>query len=168
MADPPYALPGFESELISELDRHVADLPDGAARLRMSRVPGHPEWAEPYFEVAPTNPRAAPFKGVLVANDLSLTIGIASLREFVGFARGGTIIKGASWQEEFGWIWLATVRGGFTENLYRNSQGKVIGWATKLSVNGKDLIIRNGRRSEGLFRPKKVERINYEPYIMTR
>jgi hypothetical protein len=103
-----------------------------------------------------------------VADDLSLTIGKASCREFVGLARGGTVVKGASWQQEFGWIWLAVVKGGFTENLYRNSEGKVTGWATKLSVNDKDLIIRNGRTTGALFRRKKVERINYEPYIMAQ
>lgn len=167
-ANPPYSLRGFESELISELGRLVADLPEGAARLHIGRVPGHPDWVEPYFEVAPANPRAAPFKGVVVIDDLNLTIGTASFREFFCFARGGTIFKGASWQEEFRWIWLAVVKGGFTENLYRSSNGRVIGWATKLSVNGKDLAIRNGTRFEGLFRSAKVERIKFEPYVMAR
>jgi hypothetical protein len=167
LGEPPYALSGFESELISKLGQLVAELPNGAARLRISRAPGHPEWAEPYFAVVPTNPRAAPFKGILVARDLNLTIGVASFREFAGFARGGTIVKGASWQEEFLWIWQAVVSGGFTEKLYRNSKGKVIGWATKLSVNGRGVVIRNGRRSEGLFRSEKIEQIKYEPYFMS-
>jgi hypothetical protein len=96
---------------------------------------------------------------------LNLTIGEAAWREFVGFARGGTVVKGSTWQEEFRWIWLAVVRGSFTEHIYRNSAGKAIGWATKLSVNGKDLVIRNGRRAERLFGRERAERITYEPYV---
>jgi|SRR5271163_902464 hypothetical protein len=163
--DSPYPLRGFEADLIHELEKLVADLPDGTAHLRISRAPGHPEWAEPYFEVIPTNPRAAAFKGVAVKTDLNLTIGAAAWREFVGFARGGTVVKGATWQEEFRWIWLAVVKGGFTEHIYRDSAGKAIGWATKLSVNGTDLIIRNGRRTEKLFGREKLESITYEPCV---
>jgi hypothetical protein len=164
-ADSSYPLPGFETDLMRELRCLVADLPVDAARLRVTHVPGHPECLEPYFEVIPTNPRAAAFKGVAVKTDLNLTIGAAAWREFVGFARGGTVVKGATWQEEFRWIWLAVVKGGFTEHIYRDSAGKAIGWATKLSVNGTDLIIRNGRRTEKLFGREKLESITYEPYV---
>jgi hypothetical protein len=163
--DPPSPLPGFEADLVRELERLVMDLPPNIARLRISRVSGHPEWPEPCFEVIPTNPRAAPFKGVAVVTDLNLTIGEATWREFIGFARGGTVVQGSTWQEEFRWIWLAVVKGGFTEHIYRDSRGKAIGWATKLLVNGKDLIIRNGSKTAGLFRHKRVEAITYEPYI---
>jgi hypothetical protein len=166
--DSPYPLRGFEADLIHELEELVADLPAGTAHLRLSRVPGHPEWLEPCFAVVPMNPRAAPFKGVVVITDLNLTIGEAAWHEFIGFARGGTLVRGATWQDEFRWIWLAVVRGGFTEHIYRDSKGKAIGWATKLSVNGKDLIIRNGRRTERLFGRKNLEMINYEPYLTTR
>ena len=132
---------------------------------RSCRVPGHPEWLEPYFEVIPTNPRAARLNGVAVKTDLDLTIGEAARREFVGFARGGTVVKGSTWQEEFRWVWLAVVRGGFTEHIYRNSAGKAIGRATQLSVNGKDVVIRNGRRAERLFGREKAEKITYEAYV---
>jgi len=164
-ADVPYAFPGFEANLIRELEGLFAALPAGAARLQITRVPSHPEWLEPYFEVIPTNPGAARLKGVAVKTDLDLTIGEAARREFVGFARGGTVVKGSTWQEEFRWIWLAVVRGGFTEHIYRNSAGKSIGSATKLSVNGKDVVIRNGRRAERLFGRERAERISYEPYV---
>jgi hypothetical protein len=164
----PYSLPGFESEVLSELDRLVSDLPDGTASLHIGRIPGHPERGEPYFEVVPKNPKSARFKGEVVIDDLNLTIGVASFREFFCFGRGGTVFKGARWQEELRWIWLAVIGGGFTETLYRNSNGKVIGWATKLSVNGKDLVIRNGTRLEGFFRSAKRERITYEPYVTAR
>jgi hypothetical protein len=164
-SDSPFPRHGFEAELIGEVTRLVADLPTDSARLKISRVPGHPEWPEPYFEVTPTNSKAAPFSGVVVGTDLNLTIGRAAWREFVGFARGGTVARGSSWQEEFRWIWQAVIRGGFTEHLYLDSEGKTIGWATKLSVNGKDLIIRNGRRTNRLFSREKPERITYESYI---
>ena len=164
-ADSPYPLPGFEASLLRELECLVADLPAGAARLRISRVPGQPESLEPHFEVIPTNPRAAIFKGSAVRTDLNLTIGEAAWREFVGFSRGGTVLRGSTWQEEFRWIWLAVLRGGFTEYIYRDSLGKAIGWATKLSVNGKDLVIRNGRRTERLFGRERVQGIIYEPYV---
>src|SRR5271165_4671345 len=109
--DSTYPIPGFEADLIYEVKCVVAELPAGAAQLRISHVPGHPEWLEPYFEVVPTNPRAAALKGVAVKTDLNLTIGEAAWREFVGFARGGTVVKGATWREEFRRIWLAVVRG---------------------------------------------------------
>jgi hypothetical protein len=165
MSDCPYALPGFEADLIRELGRLVADLPAGTARLRVGRVPDHPEWLEPYFEVVPTNPSAAPFKGVVVRTDLNLTIGAATWREFIGFARGGTIVHGSTWQEEFCRIWLAVVRGGFTEHIYRDSEGKAIGWATKLSMDGSELVIRNGRKAKRLFGRERVESITYDPYF---
>jgi hypothetical protein len=161
----PYPLPGFEADLIRELELFVADLPAGTARLRISRIPGHPELLEPYFEVIPSNPRAAPFKGIVVKTDLDLTIGEVARHEFIGFARGGTVVRGSTWQEEFRRIWLAVIRGGFTEHIYRDSGGKAIGWATKLEVDGKDLTIRNGRRAERLFGRKSVVRITYEPYV---
>jgi hypothetical protein len=165
MTEPPVIRPGFETDLIHQLECLVGDLPAEAAQLRISRVPGHPEWPEPYFEVTPTNPRAARFKGVVIITDLNLTVGQAAWREFVGFARGGSVVRGSTWQEEFRWIWLAVVRGGFTENVYRSSQGKAIGWATKLSVNGKDMIIRNGRKAERLFGRERLESITYEAYV---
>ncbi len=135
-----------------------------AANPQSLNRPGHPEWPEPHFEVIPKNTKAAPFRGAAVVTDLSLTIGEAAWREFYGFARGGTIVRGATWREELRLIWLAVVAGGFTEFVYRNSRGKAIGSATKLLVNGKELVIRNGRRAEGLLQRQRVESITYEPY----
>ncbi len=165
LGDPPYPLPGFEADLIRQVGFLVAALPPNTARMTVSRVPGHPEWAEPYFVVTPTSPKAARFRGVAVMEDLNLTIGDVSWREFPGFAQGGTLVRGATWQEELSWIWQAVTEGGFTEHVYRDSKGKAIGWATKLIVNGKDLVIRNGRKSERPFGRTNVGRITYEPYI---
>jgi hypothetical protein len=161
---PPCPSSGFEAEVVQELERLVSVLPPGVARLRLGRVPEHPDWPEPYFEVTPTNSKAARLGGIAVVDDLTLIVGEAE-REFVGFARGGTIVRGASWNEELGWIWQAVVAGGFTESVYRDSRGKAIGSTTRLLVNGNDLIIRNGRRAETLFGRKKVERIIYEGYV---
>jgi hypothetical protein len=161
---PPTLLPGFEADFIRELDHLVANLPENVAQLRLSRVPGHPDWPEPFFEVIPTNPRAARIEGTLVIKDLSLTIEEAR-REFIGFARGGRIWRGASWQEELRWIWQVTVAGGFTQRHYLDSSGKVIGCAAKLTANGKELVFRNGRRAERLLGRSRLRTVTYEPYL---
>jgi len=160
----PRPAPGFERDLIQEVQNLVAELSVGVARLQIGRVPGHPEWPEPYFEINPSKPTAARFAGVAVASDLDLTIGAAE-REFCGFARGGTIIRGATWQEELRWIWQAVVAGGFTQRHYFDSQGKVIGWATKFMVHDKEIAFRNGRRSERLFGKERIKVVTYEPYF---
>jgi hypothetical protein len=163
--DVPSPLPGFESEFMQELQTLAADLPVGVARLVISRVPGHPDWPEPYFELVPTNPKAARLSGCAVVTDLDLTVGEAAWREFVGFAEGGTVVNGATWQQELRWIWLAIVTGGFTEHVYRDSLGRAIGSTTILDVNKNELLIRNGRRAEKLFGRENVASITYEPYI---
>jgi hypothetical protein len=160
---PPSPRPGFETELIGRVRGLVDSLPPGIACLRIGRVPGHPEWPEPYFEVKPSNPDAALFEGIGVAGDLSLIVGKAE-REFVGFARGGTVIAGATWQQELGWIWEAVIAGGFAQLQYLDTRGRVIGCFTKLAVNGEDLVFRNGRRSERLFGRTKVRSVTYRPY----
>jgi hypothetical protein len=163
---PPCPVPGFEAEVISELETLVRGLPDGVAKLRVTRVPAHPEWPNPCFEVTPTNLRAARFSGAVIKTDLHLTLGTAAWREFYGFARGGTVKRGASWQDEFRWIWHAVIAGGFTEDIYRNAQKKVIGWKGILKVNGTEIVFRNGRGRRLLpfgRRPIK-ETIAYEPY----
>jgi hypothetical protein len=142
----------------------VSDLPPDVARLRIGRVPGHPDWPEPYFEVIPANPKAARFAGAAVSSDLDLTIGEAE-REFCGFARGGTVVRGASWQQELRWIWEAVVAGGLTQRHYLDSSGKVIGWVGKFVVNGKELVFRNGRRAERLFGRQRLKTVTYEPYV---
>jgi len=161
---PPRPAPGFETAFIQHLESLVTKLPVNVAHLRIGRVPGHPEWPEPYFEVLPAKTNAARFAGVAVSTDLDLTIGGAA-REFIGFARGGTILRGATWQDELRWIWQAVVAGGFTQHHYLDSRGKVIGWTSKFIVNGKELVFRNGRRRERLFGREKAEVVNYEPYM---
>lgn len=153
----------FQTELVRELAALVAALPKGAAQLSVGRLPGHPEWAEPYFEITPRNPRAASVKGVGVAADLELTIG-NSWREFYGFARGGTIVPGATWQGELRSICLAVAAGRMTEHVSLDSKGNVIGWNSKLVLDGKNLIFRNGRRAESFFGPPKLKTVIYEPY----
>jgi hypothetical protein len=129
----------------------------------VGHVPGHPEWPEPYFEIIPRNPQAASVKGAPVADDLDLTVA-NSWREFYGFARGGTILPGATWQEELRRILLAIVAGRLTEKLTLDSRGEVIGWDSKLKLNGEELIFRNGRRAERLFGRARVKTVIYEPY----
>ena len=160
----PCPAPGFQTDFVKELRSLFAELPDGVACLRIGRVPGHPEWPEPYFDLEPTSPKAARFTGVAVATDLDITIGEAQ-REFVGFARGGNIIQGASWQEELRWIWQTIVNGGFTQRHYVDSSGRVIGWLAKFTVNGKEVVFRNGRRSEKLLGSAKVKIVAYGPYV---
>lgn len=162
--EPPNPNSGFESAVVYEITRLVAQLPTDVAQLTFKRVPGHPEWPEPYFEIIPSNPKAAVFKGVAVATDLNLTIG-HSWREFYGFARGGTVEHGATWREELRSIWLAVLSGQLTERLSLDSRGYVIGWDSRLIVNGKEIVFRNGRRAEGLFGKERVEIVVYEPYI---
>lgn len=155
--------PDFQTDLIRQLQALVVALPEGVAHLSMGRVPGHPEWPEPYFEIIPRNPRAAPVNGTAVLTDLHLTVG-NSWREFYGFARGGTIVRGATWQEELRRIWLSVIAGRLTEQLTLDSHGKVIGWDSKLVLNGKELIFRNGRRAERLFGAARLKTVTYEPY----
>lgn len=97
---------------------------------------------------------------------MDLTIGEAARREFFGFARNGTVVKKLRWQEEFRGIWLAVVNGNFTEHIYRDSKGRAIGSRTKLTVGDKELIIRNGPKTEGIIRRPNVDIITYEPYFV--
>jgi len=156
-------LSDFQANLIRQLEALVGDLPEGVARLSIGHVPDHPEWPEPYFEIIPRNPQAASIKGNAVATDLDLTVG-NSWREFYGFARGGTLVPGAAWQEELRRIWLAVTAGRLTEQLSLNSQGEVIGWDSKLVLDGGELIFRNGRRAEHLFGRPRLKTVTYEPY----
>lgn len=155
-------LQDFQTDLVRLLEALVGALPEGVAHLSVGRVPGHPEWPEA-FEIIPRNPQAAPVKGTAVATDLHLTVG-NSRREFYGFARGGTIVPGATWQEELRRIWLAVITGRLTEGLTLDSRGEVIGWDSKLVLNGRELIFRNGRRAERLFGPARLKTVAYEPY----
>jgi len=155
---------GFESDSIREVQALVAALASGVARLRVSRISGHPEWPQPEFEVLPVNPRAARFGGYAVETDLYLTIGEAD-REFVGFASGGNIVSGAKWQDELRWIWQAVIAGGFTQRHYLDARGEVIAWYMKLPVAGKDLLFRNGRRERVFGRAyTRLEDVTYEAY----
>ena len=160
---PPAPRPGFETDVVGELRNLVSSLPEGVASLRISRVKGHPEWAEPAFEVTPTNRKAARLGGYAVADDLYLTVGEAE-REFIAFAKGGNIIRGSNWRDEFRWIWEAVTAGGITQRHYLDSHGNVIGGATRFVVNGKEIAFRNGRRSERLFGREIVKTVTYEPY----
>ncbi len=162
---PPEPRPGFEADVIREMTELFAALPHGTASLRVGRVPNHPDWREPCFDVIPANPRAARFRGIAVVDDLTLVIG-ESEREFVAFGRGGTVVRGASWAQEFECIWRAVVAGGFSEHRYLNSSGTVIGWGMRLGINGGELILRNGRRSEHLFGRAMPVKVAYEPYVL--
>lgn len=159
----PSPRPGFETELLQEVQGLVSGLAPGIANLRVGRVPGHPDWSEPYFDVTPTNPKAARLEGIAAADDLTLIIGEAE-REFPAFARGGSIVHGASWREELRWIWEAVRAGGFTQHHFLDSHGNLIGWSASFLVNGHNLVFRNGRRAERLFGQSKIRNVTYEPY----
>jgi len=160
---PPAPRPGVETDIIGELRNLASSLPEGVASLRISRIKGHPEWAEPAFEVTPTNRKAARVGGYAVADDLYLTVGEAE-REFVGFAKGGNIQKRINWQTELRWIWEAVISGEITQKHYFDSTGRIIGWATRFQVHGTEIVFRNGRRSPGFFRHEIVKIVAYEPY----
>lgn len=161
---PPAPKAGFESEIIRELEILVSQLPPGTAAFQVGRVPQHPEWPEPYFEIIPRNPRAARLSGTAVATDLNLTVGEVE-EELIGFARGGTLIKGAGWQDELRWIWEAVLKGGFTQRQAVDSSGRVIGGASTLSVNGKNWVFRGGRSREKLSKKAEYRTVRYEPYM---
>lgn len=162
---PPWATAGFEAEVIALVTRLVSDLPPGTAELRITRTPDHPEWPNAYFEVKPSKPGAAPIAGSPVSGDLELTVG-HSCREFVGFGRGGTLIRGLTWQEEFGRIWEAVLAGRLTERLFLDARGAVIAWHSKLAIDGRDLVFRNGRREKLFGRAYSgQEVVTYAPYL---
>src|SRR5258707_8063671 len=140
----PSPVPGLETEIIALLQQLSKQLPTGAAKLLLSRVPGHPEWPNPYFEVRPRNLRAAPFSGVIVETDLNLTIGKFAAREFPGFARGATIVKGLTAEEEFRSIWRAVTTGGFTEEVYYDRRGTVTKARAKILVENIELTFGYG------------------------
>lgn len=157
---------GFPRAFVSELNALVTAMPSGAARLRIVPSPTRPslELSGADFEVTPTNPKAARLAGYVLARDLHLMVGQAQ-REFIGFARGGNFVRGASWREELRRIWQAVIAGHFTQSHYLNSSGKVIGGACRLKLNGKDVIFRSGARAEKLFGKENVRTVTYEPYI---
>lgn len=153
---------GFATEVIQELNILVDELPPGTATLRVSRVPQHPEWTEPYFEIIPANPRSASLSGMAIHGDLSLTIGEVE-REFVAFHKGGTVVRGAIWRDELRWIWQAVI-AGFSQRQSLGSKGNVLGGASVLAINGKEFVYRGGRRAETLFGKRRYRTVIYEPY----
>jgi hypothetical protein len=163
---PPNPRPGFESDIISAVKAFVARLPTGTAELTVSRVPSHAEWPEPHFAVTPRNPKAAPFAGTAVVTDLNLTVG-HSWREFYGFARGGTVMPRATWQDELRLILEAIIAGQFTECLSLDATGAVVAWDSKLIVDGKEVVFRNGRRRKlGAHDEPRGETVTYESYVL--
>jgi len=86
-------------------------------------------------------------------------------REIFGFGKGGKTVPGSAWAEELRAIWQAVIAGGFVERRYLNSRGEVIGGATKLLVNGQELVLQSGRRAERLFGKSIVQDVRYESYL---
>ena len=162
---PPHPRTRFEAEVIRELEALVRGLPTGTARLRIGRLKAAPGLLEPDFEITPTNPKAARLSGYAVADDLNLAVDHAE-QEFFGFGRGGTVVRGASWQEELSWIWEVVIAGGFTQRHYFDRHGKRIAGCSKILVRGAELVFHSGRR-EGFFRRgySRVEEVIYEPFI---
>ncbi len=162
---PPRPRPGFEADLVRELERLVNGQPPGVARLRIGRLRAAPGLLEPDIDITPANPRAASIGGYAVQDDLNLAVGHAE-QEFIGFARGGNLVREASWQEELRWIWEVVIADGFIQRHYFDRHGKRIGGYSKILVKGTELIFHSGRR-EGFFGRgyTRVEEVTYEPYI---
>ena len=161
---PPDPRPGFETDVIREVERFVSRLPAGAAVLQISRIPNHADWPEPCFQIIPENPKAARFEGIVVKDDLTLIVGEAE-REFIGFAKGGNIVPGTLWRQDLLWIWETVIAGGFAQRHYLGSRGQVIGYVMKLPVCNSVLVFRNGRRTERLFGRERARTVVYESYI---
>jgi hypothetical protein len=162
---PPRPRTDFEAGVIRELETLVRGLPPGTASLRIGRLRASPGLLEPEFDITPANPKAAPVGGYAMADDLELVIGHAE-QEFFRFARGGNIVRGASWQEELRWIWEAVVAGGFAQRHYFNKYGKLIGGYSKILVKGTELVF-SATRPQRLFGRAyaSVNDVIYEPYV---
>jgi hypothetical protein len=161
---PPDPRPGFETEVLQLVAILIADLPPGTAELHVSRVPGHPEWPRPYFEVLPTNPRSAAIRGIASSGDLYLTIGEVE-REFVGFDTGENIASGATWQEELRAIWNVVTQGGFPQRQSLGVDGEVLGGASRFLIDGREWDFRGGKRAKTLFSKPRYKTVVYEPYL---
>lgn len=160
----PIPAPGLEATIVGLLQELFLQLSPGVAQLKIGRVPGHAEWPNPYFELTPSNPRAAPLHGTVVESDLNLTIGQHATREFYGFARGGTILKGHSPEQEFRSIWNAIVAGGFTEKLSCRRE-RII--ASRATIRVSDIELEFGYREWvmlSIFLKYERRAILYEPY----
>ena len=118
----------------------------------------------PYFEVRPTNSRAARLSGIVENGEgVQLTIGDAAWRALCH--RGGNIVKGASCVEEFRWICEAVLAGGFTEDLYYSSRGKLIRSEARLRVKGVEVVFGGRRRLSLPFVRRVKKSVLYEAYI---
>lgn len=154
----------LEITIVRLLREWFLELPPGVAQLRIGRVPGHAEWPNPYFELTPSDQRAARFRGTVVESDLSLTVGQRASREFNGFARGGTILKGRSPEEEFRSIWDAIIAGGFTEKLRYRGEKLV---RSRTTIRVLDIELEFGYSEWvllNIFLKSERRAILYEPY----
>jgi hypothetical protein len=157
----PSPAPGLEKNITASVQDLFAELTPGAAQLKIERVPGHPEWPNPYFEVRPANPKAASIRGAIIESDLDLTIGQRASREFIGFARGGTILQGHGPKEEFRSIWQAVISGDFEERLYYRG-GKISAAKAILRVANAEVIFAYAGVLSTLM--AKKETVRYEAY----
>jgi hypothetical protein len=132
----PLAVSPLEKEIMASLEALTHSIPPGTAEITVSRVPGHEEWHNPYFEIVPTNPLAARICGWAANEDLDITLGEAGHREFIGFGRGGTVVRGARPRQEFEAICRAVMKGGFTERLAFTSRGKLLYSEATINVEG--------------------------------
>ena len=160
----PAPVPGLETAILRVVQESFLELPKGVAQLKVGRVPGHADWPNPYFELTPGNPNAATFRGTVVESDLNLTVGQRATREFVGFARGGTILRGRSPEEEFRSIWDAVIAGGFTEEL-RYWRQRILASRAKIRLSDIELEFGYAEWAVLHFLLKCEKRaILYEPY----
>jgi hypothetical protein len=161
---PPNPLPGLEASIVNLLQELVRGTLAGKAELLISRMPGHPEWTEPYFELRPSNPRSARIAGIVVNGDgIDMTIGSAAVLDLR--AEGSSLSKDLPCEEEFRLICNAVIRGGFTEVLYMNSRGETVYSEGKLCINGVEKLVADHGRWFWLPFIRRLKRIvNYDPY----
>jgi len=77
------------------------------------------------------------------------------------------VLPRATWQDELRLILEAIVAGQFTEHLSLDATGAVIAWDSKLIVDGKEVVFRNGRRRKlGAHGEPRRETITYESYVL--
>ena len=151
-----------EEKVLEELHLLIDTLPAGSAIFH--ELPVKPEWLCRYYEVEPTNNKAAKLIVGVVLNDLHLTIGEVEC-ELIGFGRGATISPKTSWQDDLRWIWRVTTVGGFLQQQYLDNEGTVIGGASVLKLEGVTYDFRCGRVAKTLFGKRTYRTILYEAYF---
>jgi len=160
----PSILPGFESRILEFLSSLITKMPAGAAELKISRVPGQPDWPEPYFEVRPTKPNAGPFSGIIRDGDgIDLTVGARGTRELR--YEGGNFVNGLSCEEEFAEICRVVTIEGFVEEVVHDEHGGLVYAEATVLAFGKEITFGSGRWLPLPFLTWDKRRVQHSPYF---